>query len=75
VERIKDPQDGRVSLIAITGTGRALVADRLRARHNRLGALLATLSAEDDEALREAMRVAGPIVRQLVETARSGGAS
>ena len=70
VARIKDPGDGRASLIAISDAGRTLVANRLRDRHDRLVDLLATLSPEDDASLRLAMRVAGPIVRRLVETAR-----
>ncbi|MDT8912573.1 MarR family transcriptional regulator [Amycolatopsis sp. PS_44_ISF1] len=69
VARVKDPEDGRAFLIAISDAGRALVAGRLRARHDRLGELLATLSPEDGVALRSAMEVAGPIVRRLIETA------
>ncbi|WP_328604253.1 MarR family transcriptional regulator [Amycolatopsis sp. NBC_00345] len=73
VVRIKDPQDGRASLIAISDAGRVLVADRLRDRHDRLAELLATLSPEDDASLRLAMRVAGPIVRRLIESAHRPG--
>ncbi|MFE3682194.1 MarR family winged helix-turn-helix transcriptional regulator [Streptomyces sp. NPDC059095] len=67
VVRSKDPQDGRVSLIAISEAGRALLADRLRDRHDRLADLLTTLSPEDDATLRSAMRAAGPIVRRLID--------
>lgn len=70
VIRIRDPQDGRASLIAISDAGRTLVANRLLDRHDRLADLLATLSPEDDASLRLAMRVARPIVRLLIETAR-----
>ena len=70
VDRIGDPGDGRASLITISDAGRTLVADRLRDRHDRLADLLATLSPEDDASLRLAMRVARPIVRRLIETAR-----
>lgn len=70
VARVRDPEDGRASLIAISDTGRTLVADRLRDRHDRLAELLATLSPEDDASLRLAMRVARPIVRRLTATAR-----
>lgn len=69
VARVGDPDDGRASLIAVSDTGRALVADRLRDRHDRLADLLATLSPGDEASLRLAMRVAGPIVRRLIETA------
>ena len=68
--RVRDLDDGRASLIAISDTGRTLVARRLRDRHDRLADLLTTLSPEDDASLRSAMRVARPIVRSLVETAR-----
>lgn len=74
VARVKDPEDGRASLIAISDAGRALVAERLRDRHDRLADLLTTLSPEDDASLRLAMRVARPIVRRLIETARQSGA-
>jgi DNA-binding MarR family transcriptional regulator len=70
VVRVRDPEDGRASLIAISAAGRALVANRLDDRHDRLAALLATLSPEDDASLRLAMHVARPILRQLIETAR-----
>ncbi|HEY3688223.1 MAG TPA: MarR family transcriptional regulator [Streptosporangiaceae bacterium] len=69
VARIRDPEDGRASLIEITDAGRGLVADRLRDRHDRLAELLARLSPEDDASLRLAMHVAGPIVRRLIEGA------
>ncbi|SEO45627.1 MarR family winged helix-turn-helix transcriptional regulator [Amycolatopsis saalfeldensis] len=74
VARIRDPEDGRASLIEISDAGRALVASRLRDRHDRLAELLATLAPEDEASLRSAMRVAGPIVRRLIETARAAGA-
>ncbi|MGH3500594.1 MAG: MarR family winged helix-turn-helix transcriptional regulator [Nocardioidaceae bacterium] len=70
VVRIRDPQDGRASRIAISDAGRTLVADRLRDRHDRLAGLLTTLSPEDDASLRLAMHVARPIVRRLIETTR-----
>jgi len=73
VVRVRDPHDGRASLIAITDAGRALVASRLRARHTRLTELRATLTPEDDAALRLAMQVAAPIVRRLTEAARGAG--
>ncbi|MFB9930991.1 MarR family winged helix-turn-helix transcriptional regulator [Amycolatopsis halotolerans] len=74
VARVRDPQDGRASLIALSDAGRTLVADRLRERHDRLTELLATLSPEDDASLRLAMHVIRPIVRRLSETARQSEA-
>jgi DNA-binding MarR family transcriptional regulator len=70
VVRVRDPQDGRASLIALSDAGRTLVANRLRDRHDRLAELLAMLSPEDDASLRLAMNVARPIIRRLIETAR-----
>ncbi|MFE2376140.1 MarR family winged helix-turn-helix transcriptional regulator [Streptomyces sp. NPDC059398] len=75
VDRIKDPEDGRVSLIGISEAGRTLLAGRLRDRHDRLADLLTTLSPEDDAALRSAMRAAGPIVRKLIDAAPRPGTS
>ncbi|MYW97390.1 MarR family transcriptional regulator [Amycolatopsis rubida] len=70
VARVRDPQDGRASLIVLSDAGRTLVANRLRERRDRLTELLATLSPEDDASLRLAMQVIRPIVRRLTETAR-----
>ncbi len=70
VVRVRDPEDGRASLIALSDAGRTLVANRLRDRHDRLAELLATLSPEDDASLRLAMNVTRPIIRRLIETAR-----
>lgn len=70
VVRVRDPQDGRASLIALSDAGRTLVAKRLRDRRDRLEELLTTLSSEDDASLRLAMNVARPIVQRLIETAR-----
>ncbi|GAA3566715.1 MarR family transcriptional regulator [Amycolatopsis ultiminotia] len=70
VVRIRDPEDGRASLIALSDAGRTLVAGRLRDRHDRLADLLGTLSPEDNASLRLAMQVAGPILRRLIDTAR-----
>lgn len=76
VIRSRDPQDGRVSLIAISEAGRALLAGRLRDRHGRLADLLTTLPPEDDATLRSAMHAAGPIVRRLIDaSSRPGDAS
>jgi DNA-binding MarR family transcriptional regulator len=66
VARVEDPQDRRASLVAISDAGRTLMASGIRDRHDRLVSLLATLSPEDDASLRLAMRIAGPIVRQLM---------
>lgn len=70
VVRVRDPQDARASLIALSDAGRTLVANRLRDRGGRLAELLETLSPEDDASLRLAMNVARPIIQRLIETAR-----
>jgi DNA-binding MarR family transcriptional regulator len=73
IVRLSDPDDGRAALIGITDTGRALIAERERARRDRLADLLATLSAEDEAALTLAMRVAQPIVDRLIRSAAQAG--
>lgn len=74
VARVGDPEDGRASLVALTESGRELLADRRRERHERFAELVATLPEEDAVALRLAMSVALPVVRRLVDTAREGKA-
>lgn len=69
VARISDPEDGRASLVTLTETGRTLLADRRRSRHQRLAELLQTLPAEDAAALRLALHVAIPVVRRLRDAA------
>jgi len=55
VARVADPDDGRVVHVQITDAGRDLVASRRAARAGRLHALLATLSADDRDALTAAL--------------------
>jgi DNA-binding MarR family transcriptional regulator len=55
VSRVADPDDGRVVHVQITDAGRELVASRRAARDGRLHALLATLSADDRDALTAAL--------------------
>ena len=69
VARLADPDDGRAALIGITGWGQALLDDRKRVRRERLKALLATLTAEEESALWLSARVALPVLRRLVENA------
>lgn len=71
VARLADPDDGRVVLIGITEQGQALLDDRRRMRRERLTALLATLTPEDESALWLAARVASPVVGRLVANADS----
>lgn len=69
VVRVPDPEDGRATIINLTESARELL-DRLRDEDNqKLTGLLGTLSASDQEALRLAMFVAGPIIRRLNENA------
>ena len=69
VVRLADPDDGRAALIGITAEGQALLDDRKNSRRERLAALLATLSPEDECTLRLAARVASPILARLVANA------
>lgn len=69
VVRDTDADDRRVSLVAITDAGSALLADRRRARRDTLAELLATLPPADEATLALAMRVTVPIVRRLLDSA------
>src|SRR5262245_30209680 len=67
VTRLADPDDGRAALIGITGHGQRLLDDRKRMRRERLKALMATLTPEEESALWLSARVALPAIRRLVE--------
>ncbi len=69
VTRLADPDDGRAALIGITGHGQALLDDRKRIRRERLTALLATLTSDEECALWLSARVALPVLRRLVANA------
>jgi DNA-binding MarR family transcriptional regulator len=69
VARLADPDDGRAALIGITVQGQALLDDRKRIRRERLTALLATLTSEEESALWLSARVAYPVLRRLVANA------
>ena len=69
VTRLADPDDGRAALIGITDCGQKLLDDRRRLRRERLTALLATLTPEEESALWLSARVALPVLRRLVENA------
>jgi DNA-binding MarR family transcriptional regulator len=72
--RVSDPDDGRVTLVAITDAGREVLAERRRERDARLTRLLATLSEDERRALGSALRTALPLVRRMVAgPARPGG--
>jgi DNA-binding MarR family transcriptional regulator len=77
--RVGHPEDGRVRLVAITGAGRELMAERRRAQGARVADMLAALPEQDVRALGEAMRTALPIVRRMLQAAPqprvSGGES
>lgn len=69
VARVADPEDGRATIVNVTESARDLLR-RLRNEDNeKLATLLGTLSASDQEALRLAMYVAGPIIQRLNENA------
>jgi len=69
VARLADPDDGRAALIGITEHGQALLNDRKRLRRERLRALMATLTPEEESALWLAARVALPALQRLVANA------
>jgi DNA-binding MarR family transcriptional regulator len=64
--RISDEGDGRVTLVAITDAGRAVLTARRRARDARLADLVATLPDDDQRALDAAMRIAAPLVQRML---------
>jgi DNA-binding MarR family transcriptional regulator len=65
--RVGDPDDGRVTLVAITDAGRHELAERRRMRDSHLADLLAALPAEEQQALGAAMRTALPLVQRMLE--------
>jgi DNA-binding MarR family transcriptional regulator len=67
--RRADPGDGRVALVGITDAGQALLDERMRGRRERLTALLATLSSEEEFALWLSAQVALPILHRLIDNA------
>jgi len=69
VRRVRDPDDGRVVLVAVTDAGRRLLTARRQARTARLTELLATLPAEDERALAAAVRAAVPALQRLADRA------
>jgi DNA-binding MarR family transcriptional regulator len=71
VTRRTDPDDGRVALVAITEAGQVLLDARKESRRERLTALLATLSSEEELALWLCAKVALPILQRLVKNADS----
>ncbi|MCV7017094.1 MarR family transcriptional regulator [Mycolicibacterium aichiense] len=72
VTRLPDPDDGRACLIGITAEGQALLDDRKRLRRERLAALMATLTPEEQSALWLSARVALPLIGRLVANADCG---
>ncbi|MFE9445821.1 MarR family winged helix-turn-helix transcriptional regulator [Streptomyces sp. NPDC006602] len=65
--RIADPDDGRATLVAITDTGREVLAERRQAREARLADLLGALPDEEQRALGAAMRIALPVVHRMLK--------
>jgi DNA-binding MarR family transcriptional regulator len=69
VVRLTDPDDGRVTLVDITDSGRALLAQLRQSRRDGLDELLETLSPGDQSTLSLAMRVALPLLNELTNAA------
>jgi DNA-binding MarR family transcriptional regulator len=67
--RFSDPEDGRVTLVHITASGRAQRSRLQRSVHDRVVELLEALSVEDQATLSLAMRVASPLIDQLTQAA------
>ena len=69
VTRLADPDDGRVAIVDITEAGQALIDERTQVRRERLTALMATLSPEEQAALALSAHVVLPILQRLIENA------
>jgi DNA-binding MarR family transcriptional regulator len=69
VIRLIDPEDARATLVDLTDGGRAVRAGLLESLHERLAQLLDTLSPHDEATLGLAMRVALPLIEQLIREA------
>jgi DNA-binding MarR family transcriptional regulator len=69
VTRLADPEDGRAALIGITAHGQALLDDRKRVRRDRLKALLASLTTEEECGLWLSAQVAYPVLCRLTANA------
>jgi DNA-binding MarR family transcriptional regulator len=69
VTRFSDPEDGRVTLVHITASGRAQLSRLQTSVRDRVIELLKALSAEDQATLSLAMRVAAPLIGQLTQVA------
>lgn len=57
VERTRDPEDSRVTLVTITDAGRALIAQRSRTIVEHLLPAFTTLSAADHRTLQHAVEI------------------
>jgi DNA-binding MarR family transcriptional regulator len=69
-----DATDARARLVAITETGRTVLAERRRGSHERLAALLAELPPEQATALAAAVGAALPTLRQrAAQPSEAGG--
>jgi DNA-binding MarR family transcriptional regulator len=69
--READPADGRVVQVRLTDQGRDMLARRRAVRAERLAAILARISPEDQAALRAAL----PAIDALASAQRDGGSS
>ena len=69
VTRLADPDDGRACLIGITSDGQTLLDERKRMRRERLAALMATLTTEEQLQLWLSAGVALPLIGRLVANA------
>ncbi|OMC39750.1 hypothetical protein A5742_04485 [Mycolicibacterium fortuitum] len=73
VTRLVDPEDGRATLIAVTDAGHRQCVELTESLHARTEDLLEALSIHDQETLGLAMRVALPLIGELISLAASAG--
>jgi Lon protease-like protein len=72
VTRLRDPQDGRATLVEVTARGRAELLQAQRSVHDRVVELVEALEAldtEDPSTLGMAMYAAAPYIEQLAQGA------
>ncbi|WKG02497.1 MarR family winged helix-turn-helix transcriptional regulator [Mycolicibacterium sp. HK-90] len=75
LERCSDPDDGRACLVKVSEGGHRLWEERAAVRKERIAALLAGLSEEDQTTLWLAARVSARLVDQMRENADTADAT
>ncbi len=65
IKREKDAEDRRVSKICLTEQGRAVIEEKRNSQYRKIASRLGRLSAEDREALKQAVEIASKTLRKL----------